>query len=102
MAIRQREPFYSALPEQKLRQIVAGIRHASGDKVKVLEAGLAAQLERLGVKQNGRKAIRGEVEPHGAFDVRSVLVWAERISPDCTDAIVQLVALHATAYVRTH
>lgn len=102
MATRRREPSYSVLPEQQFNQIVAGIRDAAASKVQTLEAGLAKELARLGVKQNGRKAVKDQVEPHGAFDVRSIITWAERIDQDCTDAIVQLVALHATAWVRTH
>jgi len=88
------------LPERQFACVVRMINSCETKKLGPLLAAFAAKLDELGVRQNGRKAVSGVPEGSDQVDIGSVIAWCNRICSHQPDAIKQLVALHATAYVR--
>lgn len=91
----------TALPEDQFNTVVRWIKRTEVDKVSQLLAMLDAGMKRLGLRGNYRKAVVGEI-PAGSdhLDTGSINDWMARIEKADKAAKRQVVALHATAFMR--
>ena len=90
------------LEKQHFSNVVRCVRMANADRVGQIRRATYATLERLGVKKDLTKASKGRI-PRGSdqFDFGSILTWLAKITPANNSAIAQVVAIHATAVVRS-
>jgi len=94
-------PASVALTEYQFNSIIRQIKRNAEDRVAVLRATTHAALKRLKVPRDVTKAVAGPA-PAGSDqgDAQSFVVWSKRIKADDEAAVVQLVAIDATATVR--
>ena len=94
-----------ALDQAKFDRIVRFTNSASLSNVKLLGEFCRMSMERLGLKSQPKKAVRGLPAGSDQHDVRSIGEWMERISPtanaeDFEQASEQLIAIDATIKAR--
>lgn len=88
------------LPPYQFDNVVRLIKRAELERVNVLFVALTEALARVGVKPNGRRAVKGTPAGSDQWDVGSIVSWSRRVPAGDNEAVQQLVQLHATAYTR--
>jgi hypothetical protein len=93
-------PVETKLPANHFNNVIRLVKTASLDRVKVLKTATYNALKRLGVARDARLA-RVKV-PAGSDqgDVRSVIVWMDRVGPQHKAAVRQIRVIDATCCKR--
>jgi hypothetical protein len=94
-------PMQIALLPRHFATVVRVIKKARIEQVNNLRGASFRALKRLGVKRDLTKAVKGLPEGSDQQDFQSIFQWMDKIGPENKKAVRQLVAIDATAVLRT-
>lgn len=100
MASRKNTNPNIAMTKEQFNSVITMALECPLDRVLQVRTGTYNALKRLGAKRDTSKAVGKN--PHGSTqnDVGSLLEWLERVLPEDTKAIAQIVTLDATCCSR--
>lgn len=89
-----------ALTEYVFNSIIRSIKNKPTTHASTIRTETHKALRRLGLRRNGRKAVKGT--PAGSDDGNrmSIFEWCRKVGKDDNDAVSQLIAIDATAHQR--
>ncbi len=90
-------PIQKELGDQRFKDVIRMVKNVALMEVKDLRTATFRTLKRLEVKRNESKFVPGIPEGSDQHNVRTILVWLDKIKPGDKKAIEQLVAIDATA-----
>ena len=94
-------PVQIELLDTQFDNVIRQIKRSAIDRVKILRDSTFNTLKRLKVKRDLSKAVKGIPKGSDQGNMGDVRQWLKRIKPGDKRAISQLVAIDATAVVRT-
>lgn len=84
------------LPKRQFDSVIRLIKTSPLDRVKAIKTATFQALKRLKIKRDVRHARKTLPKGSDQGDVRSIVVWLEKIKPGDKKAIDQLIAIDAT------
>lgn len=89
------------LPRDHFNNVIRYLKNCSLDRVNNLRSATFAAMKRLGVQRDLDSAVKGVPNGSDQGDIRSIIVWMDKITKTDKKAIKQLVAIDATCVMRT-
>lgn len=94
-------PIQIRLPDNQFNNVIRVIKKSQVDRVKNIRQISFDTLKRLKVKRDLSKAVKGIPKGSDQTNVRAIIDWMNKVERKNKWAVRQVVAIDATAVVRT-
>lgn len=89
------------LPKPQFNNIIRVVRHGSLDNVTAVRTATFYALKRLGVARNTEKAVAKTPKGSDQVNIGSFVTWTQKLKSSDDEGVRQLVAIDATAVLRS-